>query len=77
MISPSPPGFHLPRLRVVSRRILEPVRLPISYRRSLIQTIRISLISFFEIPYSSRKGGKPMAVRKRGSLPCRWPETQF
>jgi len=76
MISPSPPEFHLASLKVVSRRNLGPVRLLISYRRSLAPAIRVSLIYFFEIPYSSGNGGKQMALREKGAMPCRWPEAQ-
>jgi hypothetical protein len=57
IIAPSQPEFHLAGLKVVSRRILGPVRLPISYRQSLTPAIRVSLISFFGIPYSLGNGG--------------------
>jgi hypothetical protein len=73
MISPSPPEFHLAGLEVFSRRILGPVRLPISYKQSLTPAIRVSLISFFGFPYFSGNGGKHMALRKKGALVCRWP----
>jgi hypothetical protein len=73
MIAPSPPEFHLAGLDVVSRRILGPVRVPINYSRSLTTAIRVSLISFFGIPYSLGNGGKQMALREKRSLPYRWP----
>jgi hypothetical protein len=73
MISPSPPEFHLAGLKVFSLRILGPVRLRINYRQSLTPTIRVSLISFFGIPYFPRNGGKYMALREKDALTCRWP----
>jgi hypothetical protein len=76
MISPSPPEFHLASLKVVSRRNLGSVMLPISYRGSLAPAIRVSPILFFGIPYFSGSGGKQMALREKGSIPCRWPEAQ-
>jgi hypothetical protein len=69
MISPFSPKFHLAGLKVVSRRILGPVRLPISYRRSLTLAIRVFLISFFVIPNFFGNGGKQMALREKRSLP--------
>jgi hypothetical protein len=74
MTSPPLPEFHPACLKVVSRRNLGPVRLPISYRRSLTPAIRVSLISFFGIPYFSGNGGKQMALREKSAPPCRWPE---
>jgi hypothetical protein len=73
MISPSPPEFHLAGLKVFSRIIHGPVRVPISYKQSLTPAIRVSLISFFGFPYFSRNGGKYMALRERGALTCGWP----
>jgi hypothetical protein len=72
MIAPSPPEFPLAGLNVVSRRIHGPMSVPINYKRSLTPAIRVSLISFFEIPYFSGNGGKHMALRGQRSLPCRW-----
>jgi hypothetical protein len=76
MISPSPPEFHLAGLNIVSRRNLGPVRVPISYRRSLTPAIRVFLISFFGIPYFPGNRGKKMAFREKSILPCRWPEAR-
>ena len=73
MISPSPPEFHPAGLNVFSRRIPGPVRLPISYRRSLTPAIRVSLISFFGIPYFPENKGKHMALSENGALTCQWP----
>jgi len=71
MISPSPPEIHLAGRKVVSGRILGPVRVPISYRQSLTPAIRVFLISFFAIPYFPGNGEKNMALREKRALPCR------
>jgi hypothetical protein len=73
MISPSPPDFHLAGLKVVSRRILGAVRVPIGYKRFLTPAMRVSLISFFVIPYFSTNGDTSMALREKSALFYRWP----
>jgi hypothetical protein len=73
MISPSPPEFHRAGLNVVNRRTLGPVRLPLSYRRSLTPAIRIFLISFFGIPYFPEKKGTRMTHREKNALFCSRP----
>ena len=73
MTSPSPPEFHPAGHKVVSRRNLGPVRLPISYRRSLTPAIRVSLIFYFAIPYFAGNGGKQMALGEKGAIPWRRP----
>jgi hypothetical protein len=74
MISPSPPEFHLAGLKVFSLRILGPVRLPISYRRSLTPAIRVSLILGYGFPYFSEIGGKMMRLGGKRAIPGPWPE---
>jgi hypothetical protein len=73
MITPSPPEFYLAGLNVVNRRNLGPVRVPINYRRSLTPAIRVSLISFFGIPYFPENIGKQMASIENNVPPCRQP----
>jgi len=76
MISPSPPDFPLAGLTVVNRRINGPVRLSLSYRRSLTPAIRIFLISFFGIPYFPERKGTPVAPRENNALPGTRPEAR-
>ena len=71
MISPSPPEIHLAGRKVVSGRILGPVRVPISYRQSLTPAIRVFLISFFGIPYFPKNVGKHMEYEGDNVPPCR------
>lgn len=73
MISPSPPEIHYAGRKVVSRRILGPLRVPISYRQSLRPAIRVFLISFFVIPYFPGNGDNHMALREKRALSCRRP----
>jgi hypothetical protein len=72
MKSPSPPEIHLAGRKVVSGRILGPLRVPIRYRQSLTPAIRVFLISFFVIPYFPRNGDNRIALREKGDLSCRW-----
>jgi hypothetical protein len=76
MASPSPSEFRPASHKVVSRRNLGPVKLPIGYRLSLIPTIRVSLIFYFAIPYFTGNGGKQMALREKGAIPGGGPEAR-
>jgi hypothetical protein len=76
MASPYPSEFHPAGHKVVSRRNLGPVKLPIGYRLSVIPTMRVSLILYFVIPYFAGNRGTKTAFGEKGAIPGGGPEAR-